>query len=165
MSKIKFPLVKVDGGHEIIYPDDIRFFSECEYEGDWIYANYHGELSFDLDDRAIDLIVPITNIAFSGSGYDETQSDGRVDILTDTNVTLTFDIPLPDGTKLTIPVRDQNTNSLKVIRATVSGGSVNKVIKFPTSGYWTIDADEVNRMGREGVEFTLDKITLLVQDN
>lgn len=113
-----------------------------------------------------DPVIPITNIAFSGTGLDPEQpSNGRVDLLAGLNVTITFNVSLPDGTKLTIPVRNRDTQKLKVIKAKVLGGAVTKTFKFAESGFYVINSDEVNAVGRDGVDFQLDPMLILVQDD
>lgn len=112
-----------------------------------------------------DPIVSITNVAFEGDGYDETQENGRVDLLTDSNITLSFSVTLPDNTKLTIPVINRNTGKMKVIRAKVTLNAVSKTIRFKEPGFWYINSKIINDMGRVGVEFEIDDILLLVQDD
>lgn len=111
-----------------------------------------------------DPIIQITNIVFSGAGFDEIQPDGRVDLLADTSTTITFNVALPSGTKLSIPIRNRDTQQLKIVRATVSNGTVSKVFKIVPSGLWEINSDELNALGRIGVDFSMDDIILLVQD-
>ena len=136
-----------------------------ENGNDFIIGNYTGLLPLTpFVEPAPDVIVAIDNIVFSGAGFDEIQPDGRVDLLANTLITITFDVALPNGTKLTVPIRNRDTKQLKVIKANVSNLSVSKSFKIVPSGFWFIDADEVNNMGREGVTFAMDEIIILVQD-
>ena len=112
-----------------------------------------------------DPIISITNVVFSGAGYEETQEDGRVDLSTDSNITLSFNVTLPNNTKLTIPVINKNTGQMKVIRARVTSNAVSKTIKFKDSGFWYINSQIINDMGRKGVEFQIDDILMLVLDD
>lgn len=112
-----------------------------------------------------DPIVSITNVVFGGAGYEETQEDGRVDLSTDSNITLSFDVTLPDNTKLTIPVINRNTGQMKVIRARVTSNAVSKTIRFKDSGFWYINSQIINDMGRVGVQFAIDDILMLVLDD
>lgn len=111
-------------------------------------------------------IVQINNIAFNGAGLDPDQpSNGRVDLISGMNVEITFNVLLPDNTKLTIPVKNRDTGQLKVIKAKVQSGSVAKTFKFNESGFYVIDSELVNSVGRDGVEFKLDPMLILVQDD
>ena len=112
-----------------------------------------------------DPVVSITNVVFSGNGYDETQEDGRIDLSTGLNITLSFDVTLPDTTKLTIPVINKSTGQMKVIRARVTSNAVSKTIKFKDSGFWYINSQIINDMGRKGVNFAIDDILMLVLDD
>lgn len=128
-------------------------------------ANSDGTYTSDYVAPEVDPIINITNVSFSGDGYDETQEDGRVDLLTDANITLSFSAPLPDDTKLTIPVINQGTGQMKVIKAIVSSGAVSKVIRFKEPGFWRINSKIINDMGRVGVQFAIDDILILVLDD
>jgi len=128
-------------------------------------ANNDGTYTSDYVAPEVDPVVSITNVVFSGAGYDETQEDGRVDLSTDSNITLSFDVTLPDTTKLTIPVINKNTGQMKVIRARVTGNAVSKTIKFKESGFWYINSKIINDMGRIGVQFAIDDILMLVLDD
>lgn len=128
-------------------------------------ANNDGTYTSDYIAPEVDPIINITNVSFGGDGFDEIQDDGRIDLLTDANITLTFNAPLPDNTKLTIPTINRNTGQMKVIKAMVIGGAVTKTIRFKEPGFWYINSKIINDMGRIGVQFSINDILMLVLDD
>ena len=178
MRKVKFPASKIKGVYRYPDPAHVRsddpevknlLFGKTEIVSTTMYAEYYGELDnsvIDDDDRASDLIIPITDVVFSGPGHDEDQPDGRVDVLVDSPITMAFNIGLTNGTKVTIPVRNVDTGQLKVIRGIVSNGTVSRSFKFESSGMWETTVKDINYMGRVGVTFVMDNdINLLVQES
>ena len=109
-------------------------------------------------------ILNITNVVFSGAGYDDTV-DGVVELLTDKPVNLSFDIPLDNGTKLKIPIKQRGGSGFKLVKAVVNSGSISIVVKFKDSGDWYINSQLVNERGRVGVDFAMDDINIEVLDD
>ena len=113
-------------------------------------------------------LVSIENVVFSGPGVDEMLPDGTIELLSNQNVNLSFDLNPVDafanGTKLSIPVMNPKTQEEKYFRAVVTGGTIAIIMKLE-SGPWIVNSDLVNSVGRDGFEFSVNDINMRVIDS